>query len=119
MKSVYLCHPIGGDVMNNTKKVAAIYRDLWENGGDICPIAPYILPLLMEWDDDGPVTRIRGLILDCEYVKFADEVWLYGDRISAGMWQEICVAHALGILVLPKTEATAEEYRQMFSKEAT
>jgi hypothetical protein len=114
MKGVYICHPIGGDVKANTEKAAVIYRDLWENGKGIFPIAPYIMPLLVGWDDDGPVSRARGLKIDCAYVKFADEVWLYGDRISPGMWLEITEAKELGIPVIPKTEGTMRDLAQAF-----
>jgi hypothetical protein len=35
-----------------------------------------------------------------------DELWLYGDRISPGMAQEVALAIAFGVSIIPKTEET-------------
>jgi hypothetical protein len=43
---------------------------------------------------------------------YADEVWLFGDRISSGMKQEIGLALSLGIPVIPKTEETAKDFQE-------
>jgi|15BtaG_2_1085339.scaffolds.fasta_scaffold71313_2 hypothetical protein len=116
MKAVYLCHPIGGDVENNVRKIKRIFLDLWKGGGEVFPIAPYITPLESGEEDDNVFEqRMRGLVLDCQYVKFADEVWLYGDRISAGMWQEISVALALNIPVKAMTEGTQKDLNKVLA----
>lgn len=42
-----------------------------------------------------------------------DEVWLYGDRISPGMKQEIELAHQYKIPVMAKTKETEVEYKNL------
>lgn len=115
MKTIYIAHPIGGDVEGNLDTLLPIVKEMWTRGTHF-PIVPYILPLKLGWDDDTNfLNRMRGLVVDCQFVKHADEVWLYGDRISAGMWQEISVAIALNIPVIPKTEGTRRDWENMWS----
>jgi len=101
MKIIYIAHPIGGDVENNLKKVAQIAREINLEYPNVVPIAPYFLDC-HALNDDIPEERQRGITNDSEFFirKIMDEVWLYGDRISNGMKQEIKQAHAMGIPVV-------------------
>jgi hypothetical protein len=109
MLNVYLAHPIGGDIERNTELVKQIYQDF--SLGTLCvPIAPYISSLIYLNDED-PGDRLKGMLINKEHFirGLIDEVWLYGDRISAGMRQEILWARECGIPVVPKTEETELE----------
>ncbi|MCY1527415.1 hypothetical protein D9M68_624830 [compost metagenome] len=105
---IYIAHPIGGDVEENIKKVLDIVRVLSANQ-NIVPFAPYIVDV-MALDDRNPQERAIGF--DHNKALFQtgiiDEVWLFGDRISAGMATEIAWARRLNIPVIPKTEGTAK-----------
>jgi len=107
MKIIYIAHPIGGDVEGNLKKIAQIAREINLEYPDVVPIAPYYLDC-HALDDSNPEERQRGILNDSEFFdrKIMDEVWLYGDRISEGMSQEIRQANAMGIPVISMSEGT-------------
>lgn len=104
-KTVFVAHPIAGDVEGNVKKVLTICRAIHTK--DVIPIAPYIVSL--QYLDDG-VHEDRQLGIDANRVcferKLIDEVWLFGDRISSGMKHEVILAITLGIPVYAKTPET-------------
>lgn len=105
---VYIAHPIGGDVTGNIalveKECARIFKHK-EYG--VVPIAPYLFALKF-LDDNDPSDRLRGVSINKEYFTrgFIDEVWLFGDRISTGMWEEVVWARELNIAVVPMTDET-------------
>jgi hypothetical protein len=111
MKIVYIAHPISGDVVGNLKKVKTILRyiNLYEDC--IVPFAHYVIDCQV-LDDTIIEERERGIENDVALLKagFINEMWLYGNRISEGMKHEIKLAKSLGILVIPKTVETMEEY---------
>lgn len=114
MRAIYLCHPIAGDVEANVAEVERIYNALWKRGGLQYPVAPYLLSLKNGTDDDSdPHSRARGLQIDSDMVKRCDEVWLFGPKISSGMWQEVAVAMACGIPIIPMTTGTQADWRKV------
>lgn len=105
-KIVYIAHPIGGDVKGNIEKVLKIYKELSiEN--EVIPFIPYIATL-MSLDDDSEELRAIGFSHNKAIFQSGaiDEVWLYGDRISSGMQEEINWAYASMINVVSKSEGT-------------
>lgn len=104
-KIVYIAHPIGGDVKGNIDKVLQIVRRVNLSDDSVVPFAPYIVDCLA-MNDNIPEERSRGIAND--HALFVsgviDEVWLFGDRISAGMQGEIDLANSLGIKVVDKRE---------------
>lgn len=107
MRIIYIAHPIGGDIKNNLEKIRQIVRKLNLEREDIVPFVPYWLDC-HALDDNVPAERVRGIKNDKALFDrgFIDEVWLYGDRISEGMKNEILMAKELGINVVAKTEQT-------------
>jgi len=110
MKTVYIAHPIGGDVENNIKRVLSIVSGINLSEMHIHPFAPYLVDL-MTLNDNIPSHREKGMahnekMLRCGII---DEVWLYGDRISNGMLREIEIAEEMGIPVLAMSESTIKE----------
>jgi predicted glycosyltransferase len=65
-------------------------------------------------DDEVHEDRRLGADANLEHFhrRFIDEVWLYGDRISNGMKEEILLALQLGIPVIPKTEGTTRDFQE-------
>lgn len=115
MKIAYIAHPIGGDVQGNLRKVAAIVRQVNLKELEIIPFAPYYADC-MALDDAIPEDRARGIKNNKEHFVrgIMDELRLYGDRVSAGMIEEIKLAKDLGIPIKPMTEETVvwfEEYK--------
>lgn len=107
MKIVYIAHPISGDVKGNLEKIRLIAREINLTMPDIVPFAPYWLDC-HALNDNDPAERERGIENDTAFFrrKVIDEVWLYGDRISSGMAEEVALALSLGIPVISKTPET-------------
>lgn len=107
---VYVAHPIGGDVEGNIRLVGKECERIFDRHPEVMAIAPYIFALKF-LDDSNPSDRLRGICMNKEYFDkgFIDELWLFGDRISNGMWQEIQWARKLGIPVVPMTNETQLE----------
>lgn len=110
MKIVYIAHPISGDVKGNLKKIVKIVRSINLSMPDIVPLAPYYVDLLA-LDDNTKKERARGIQNDIAILKSGaiKEVWLYGNRISIGMGEEIKLARKLGIEVIGMTMETRKE----------
>ena len=104
-KTVFIGHPINGDIEGNVKKVLEICAQVHRMG--IIPVVPYLVSL--QYLDDG-VAADRELGMEanheCFYRHYIDELWLFGDHISNGMKQEVLLAREMGIPVIPKTEGT-------------
>lgn len=104
---VYIAHPIGGDVSGNILLVEKECERIFTQQPEVTPIAPYLFALKF-LNDDNPLDRSRGVKMNKEYFTrgFVDEVWLFGNRISAGMWEEVQWARNLRIPVVPMTDET-------------
>lgn len=105
--NVFVSHPIGGDVKRNIELVRRICGYIFMNNPYILPLVPYLLALEFLNDND-PNDRLRGIAYNRQFFEegFVDELWLYGDRISAGMWQEIGWAREFSIPVIAMTKET-------------
>ena len=98
MKIVYIAHPIGGDVKMNIYRIIQIIRRIDLTRPDVIPFAPYVADVLA-LADERPEERERGLnnCLNVLRTGVCSEVWVYGLTISAGMQNEICLAHSMGM----------------------
>lgn len=114
MKVAYIAHPIGGDVENNLKKVAAIAREINLTEPEVVPFAPYFLDC-HALDDSNIEERQRGIKNDDHFLKsgVVDEIRLYGDRISQGMMNEIFTARVYGIKVVASTPETEKQLKEL------
>ena len=112
-KTVFIAHPISGDVRGNVKKVLEICEMIHTK--DIIPVAPYLVSL--QYLDDAVVEdRELGMEANHECFRrhYIDELWLFGDFISTGMWKEINLARELGIPIIPKTEGTRRDLKAKY-----
>lgn len=107
MKIVYIAHPIGGDVKNNLRKIIAIVRDINLKHNDIMPMAHHVVDCLA-LNDDIPEERERGLLNGKEILckGVCDELWLYGNKVSQGMIDEINIFTGQRRPIVPKTKET-------------
>jgi hypothetical protein len=107
MKVVYIAHPISGDVKGNISKIIEIVRKINIEHPNIVPFVPYLADCLA-MRDNIPEERERG-IENARILferRFIDEIWLYGDRLSNGMVNEIILGISLGIRIVPQTPQT-------------
>lgn len=107
MKIVYIAHPIGGDVKMNVYRITQIVRKINLTMPDVVPFAPYVVDVLA-MDDNKSEERDRGIRNDTAILKsgLVDELWVYGEKISAGMQNEMCLAHYLNIPIVLMDPAT-------------
>lgn len=104
-KVVFISHPLKGDVEGNINKVREICRELILDG-KVIPLATHMLfPTFL--DDDVHEERRTGLDGTLELLKRSDEVWVYGDRISEGMKEEIELAKEIKIPIVFKSNLKA------------
>lgn len=83
---VYICSLYAGDAESNIKATQK-YSRFAVNKGYI-PIAPHLLfPQFM--NDADPTERKLGLFFGNALMSKCSEVWVFGERISAGMEAEI------------------------------
>ena len=83
---VYICSPYAGDVSKNVENARKYSRFAVDKG--YIPIAPHLLfPQFL--NDDNLRERQLGLFFGNAIMSKCSEVWVFGDRISAGMETEI------------------------------
>lgn len=86
---VYVASAYSGDVTTNTEKAKQYCRFAMEQGQ--IPLAPHLMfPQFM--NDDDPAERELAIFMDVILLGKCDELWVFGDTISAGMSIEIDVA---------------------------
>lgn len=111
-KTVFIGHPIGGNIKSNVEKVLKICEKVHTK--DIIPVAPYLISLQYLSDE---VIEDRNLGMEvnheCFHRRYVDELWLFGDKISEGMKKEILLAKKMNIPIIPKTDGTRIDLAQL------
>lgn len=114
VKRVFIGHPISGDEEGNTRLVIAICRVI--HSQDVIPVFPSFTwrQYLGGSEEDKSLARQ----VNEEYFKsgFINELWLYGDRISTGMKDEIKLALKYRVPIVAKTESTKKELEQILGQ---
>ena len=107
MKIIYIAHPVSGDVNGNIIKIISIVREINMMCPDVVQLVPYLADLYA-LDDNVPNERQRGIKNDIAVLKsgLINEVWLYGDKISTGMQEEIKLAKELNIPIKAMSKET-------------
>ena len=114
-KTVFIGHPIGGDIKSNAEKVLKICAEVHTK--NIIPVAPYLISL-QYLNDEVVEDRELGMEAnhECFHRRYVDELWLFGDRISAGMEKEVLLAKEMNIPIVPKTEGTKRDLERLESE---
>ena len=93
-KLIYIVSPYAGDVPENILAAQNACRYAMAQGA--VPIAVHLMyPQFL--DDGSPEDREAGLQMGIRVLKACDELWLCGDRVSAGMQRELDAAVQIGI----------------------
>jgi hypothetical protein len=102
---VYICSPFRGDIKKNTENVIRYCRFAVKQG--VFPIAPHAyLPLFM--DDYNPAERELALSFGMRLLGGCKQLWVFGERISDGMFKEIKAARKRGTTVRYFNESMEE-----------
>ena len=103
---VYICSPFSGKVKKNKRKARKYCRFALEQ--HTIPFAPHLLfPQFM--DDNNPEERQLAMFMNLIMLGHCDELWVFGDRISAGMKQEIHKAERKHMIIRYFTENLEEK----------
>lgn len=102
MKVVYMAHRLGaGPEREENRRIAAEWAAWLCEAYDVAVVADWIV-LSGIWPE---TMREKGLAIDFALIARCDEVWLVGDRVSAGMALEAAEARRLGKPVVDLVEA--------------
>ena len=96
MKLIYVASPYAGDTEKNIEYAKQACRYVLNEGNAFfCPhlLYPQIL------DDNNPEERRLGINIGKEFLSKCDELWVFGEHISQGMFEEIEFAKVKGIPV--------------------
>ena len=93
---VYVCSPFSGDPIGNAEKARSYCRFAVDTG--YAPIAPHLFfPQFL--DDENPDERELGMFMAIIMLTKCAELWVFGDRITKGMSQEIRKAESRNMIV--------------------
>ena len=105
---VYVCSPYSGDPVGNTEMALRYCRFAVDTG--YAPFAPHLFfPQFMR--DDDPKERNLAIFMDIVLLTKCAELWVFGERISAGMSLEIEKAKRRGMPIRYFTDSCKEENR--------
>ena len=106
MKTIYVAHPLRGDVRRNKYAVTDICQNLKAIYPDLLILSP-IHAFSFE-DVNGPQDWVLGQCL--RLIEKADELWLFGDwRNSTGCVMESVYARRIGKRVIDMTDGEEAE----------
>lgn len=88
MPLIYICSPYSGDIDQNIKKASRFAEFAYKSG--CIPVTPHLLFNFLA--DDDPSERRVALHMDIVLMGKCQEVWVFGEKISAGMEAEITKA---------------------------
>lgn len=105
---VYICSPFAGDVERNKKQARRYCR--FAVGCGQMPIAPHLFfPQFM--NDADPEQRALAMRFCKMLLGKCRQLWVFGDRISAGMAEEIERARRRGMPIRYFNSECEEVYR--------
>ena len=88
LKSVYIAHPLRGNIQGNIEKVTSICKSIIANG-EVVPFSPIHAFGFMSVDGDQ--SQVMGYCL--ELLSKVDELWVFGDwSESEGCYTEVAFA---------------------------
>ena len=106
MKLIFVASPYAGDVEKNIEYAKEACRHILNEGhAFFCPhlLYPQIL------DDDNMEERDIGIKMGKEFLNKCDELWVFGNHISNGMFKEIEFARNKNIPIKRIMELNIEE----------
>ena len=100
---VYICSPYSGDIAGNTEKAIKYCRFAVDNNA--IPLAPHLLfPQFMDEERE----RDLAIFMDMVLIGRCEQLWVFGETITAGMQAEINKANKKGIKIRRFTDLYRE-----------
>jgi hypothetical protein len=102
---VFICSPYAGDTRKNIQNALRYLKYAADNGA--IPFAPHLLyPQVL--NDNDPSQRELGMFFGMVWLCKCDELWAFGEVLSAGMKAEIDRAKRRGLRIRYFTENCEE-----------
>ena len=95
-KLVYVCSPLRGDIDINIQNAISYSRKVYQAG--CIPITPHAYFTLF-LNDNKDEERKAGMGMGLQLLSICHELWVFGNKVSYGMAQEIEIAEQLNIPV--------------------
>ena len=113
MKLIYVASPYAGDIKDNIQFAKRACRFVVDEGHAF--FAPHLLyPQIL--DEQVPADRQLGLDMGKSVLENCDELWVFGDVISAGMQGEINEAHQLDMPIRYLSQQEMAERERPFAE---
>lgn len=109
-KIVFIAHPMSGDQSGNMRKVLRILRQT--HTATLIPIFPSAATRQYLSGSEADQRLAETHIERYFSRRFVDELRLYGDRISEGMWREVRLARKYRVPIIAMTRETKEALEQ-------
>ena len=90
MKKIYICSPYAGDIVQNIANALDYSKWVYKKG--FLPICTHCYLELATGLSEERGDRNKILKLGKEMVLLCDELWIFGDKLSKGMLEEISLA---------------------------
>ena len=94
IKLVYVCSPLRGDIKRNISRANGYCRFVATQR--VVPIAPHTI-FTQYLDEEILEERQLGMQMGLELLKHCSELYVFGNRVSDGMLEEMEAAKRLGI----------------------
>jgi hypothetical protein len=94
---IFVCSPYRGNIKVNTENARQYCQRVIKETGEI-PIAPHLyFPQFL--NEENPVERERGINAGLKLLELCNEIWVFGESITAGMSKEIQFARRQGKII--------------------
>lgn len=105
MRVAYVCAPLAGDLKKNISNAKKFGKFLLDRG--MAPVIPHIYAEIL--DDNDPYDRELGMNADRSLLFKCDEMWVFGDKFTKGMKEEIHFAKMLGLTIIQIKDKVLKE----------
>ena len=92
MKKVYVCSPLGGNVSENIENAKVYAKYVFDRG--MAPVIPHFYATIL---DDIEAERNLGKQASISLLFSCDALWVFSDKMTSGMKEEIKFAKHLKI----------------------
>lgn len=95
MYRAYVCSPLGGNITANIENAKRYSQYVFKCG--MAPVIPHFYAEIL--DDTVEEERALGMTAGTSLLFRADELWVFGDKITEGMKKEITFAEHLKLVI--------------------
>jgi hypothetical protein len=106
MRVAYVCAPLAGDLKKNISNAKKFGKFLFDRG--MAPVIPHIYAEIL--DDKDPYDRELGMNADRSLLFKCDEMWVFGDKFTKGMKEEIHFAKMINMKIKYISDSEVDKY---------